>query len=52
MRSYTVTVVEQIRYEITVEANEAYVARADALLEARTFQDQVNPGGDLRLHLY
>jgi hypothetical protein len=31
----TVTVMEQIRHEITVEANEDYAARADALLEAR-----------------
>ena len=35
LRSYTVTVMEQIRHEITVEANEDYAARADALLEAR-----------------
>ena len=35
LRSYTVTVMEQIRHEITVEANEDYAARAGALLEAR-----------------
>jgi hypothetical protein len=35
LRSYTVTVMEQIRHEITVEANEDYAAGADALLEAR-----------------
>jgi hypothetical protein len=35
LRSYTVTVMEQIRHEITVEANGDYAARADALLEAR-----------------
>ena len=35
VRSYTVTVVEQIRHEITVEAAEEYAARSDALLEAR-----------------
>lgn len=35
LRSYTVTVMEQIRHEITVEANEDYAARADARLEAR-----------------
>jgi hypothetical protein len=35
LRSYTVTVMEQIRHEITVEATEEYAARADALLEAR-----------------
>ena len=35
LRSYTVTVTEQIRHEITVEANGDYAARADALLEAR-----------------
>jgi hypothetical protein len=33
-RSYTVTVMEQIRHEITVEATEEYAARSDALLEA------------------
>jgi hypothetical protein len=32
---YTATVLEQIRSEITVEANEEYAARAMALLEAR-----------------
>jgi hypothetical protein len=35
LRSYTVTVMEQVRHEITVEASEEYAARADALLEAR-----------------
>ena len=35
LRSYTVTVMEQIRHEITVEASEEYAARTDALLEAR-----------------
>jgi hypothetical protein len=35
LRSYTVTVIEQIRHEITVEAPEEYAARNDALLEAR-----------------
>jgi hypothetical protein len=35
VRSYTVTVVEPIRHEITVEAAEEYAARSDALLEAR-----------------
>jgi hypothetical protein len=35
LRSYTVTVVEQVRHEITVKATEEYAARADALLEAR-----------------
>jgi hypothetical protein len=35
LRSYTVTVTEQIRHEITVEAAEDYAARTDALLEAR-----------------
>jgi len=35
LRSYTVTVMEQIRHEITVEAAEDYAARTDALLEAR-----------------
>jgi hypothetical protein len=35
LRSYTVTVTEQIRHEITVEGVEEYAARTDALLEAR-----------------
>ena len=35
LRSYTVTVTEQIRHEITIEAAEDYAARTDALLEAR-----------------
>jgi hypothetical protein len=35
LRSYTVTVLEQVRHEITVEAAEEYSARSDALLEAR-----------------
>jgi hypothetical protein len=34
LRSYTVTVLEQIRYDITVEANEESAARTVALLEA------------------
>jgi hypothetical protein len=34
VRSYTVTVVEQIRHGITVEAAEEYAARSNALLEA------------------
>jgi hypothetical protein len=35
LRTYTVTVMEQIRHEITVVAAEEYAARADALLETR-----------------
>jgi hypothetical protein len=35
LRSYTVTVMEQVRHEITLEAAEEYAARSDALLEAR-----------------
>jgi hypothetical protein len=35
LRAYTVTVMEQVRHEITVEAVEEYAARNDALLEAR-----------------
>jgi hypothetical protein len=35
LRSYTVTVMEEVRHEITVEAAEEYAARSDALLEAR-----------------
>jgi hypothetical protein len=35
LRSYTVTVMEQIRHEITVVAAEESAARADALLETR-----------------
>ena len=43
LRSYTVTVMEQIRHQITVEANEEYAARADALLEARRISGSGNP---------
>ena len=35
LQSYTITVLEQIRYDITVEANEESAARTLALLEAR-----------------
>jgi hypothetical protein len=35
LRSYTVSVMEQIRHDITVEASQDYAARTDALLEAR-----------------
>jgi hypothetical protein len=35
LRSLLFAPPEQIRHEITVEANEDYAARADALLEAR-----------------
>ena len=51
LRSYTVTVMEQIRHQITVEANEEYAARADALLEARRTSGSGNPGGHLRRQL-
>ena len=35
LRSYKVSVIEQVRHDITVEATEEYAARTDALLEAR-----------------
>jgi hypothetical protein len=35
LQSYTITVLEQIRYDITVDANEESAARTLALLEAR-----------------
>jgi hypothetical protein len=35
LRSYQVSVMEQVRHEITVEADDEYAARSDALLEAR-----------------
>jgi hypothetical protein len=35
LQSYTVTVLEQIRYDITVDASEESAARTIALLEAR-----------------
>jgi hypothetical protein len=35
LQSYRVTVLEQTRYDITVDANEESVARTIALLEAR-----------------
>lgn len=43
LRSYRVTVMEQIRHEIIVEANEEYAARADALLEARRIAGSGKP---------
>jgi hypothetical protein len=45
---YTVTVLEQIRSEITVEANEEYAARAMALLEARRISRFGSPVWSLR----
>jgi hypothetical protein len=35
LRRYTVTVMEEVRHEITVQAAEEYAARSDALLEVR-----------------
>jgi hypothetical protein len=35
LRSYQVSVMEQVRHEITVEADDEYAARSDALSEAR-----------------
>jgi hypothetical protein len=35
LQTFTVTVMEQVRHEITVEASEGHAARAAALLEAR-----------------
>ena len=35
LQSYTITVLEQIRYDITVDANDESAARTLALLEAR-----------------
>jgi hypothetical protein len=43
LQSYTVTVLEQIRYDITVKANEEYAARTLALLEARRTSRLGNP---------
>jgi hypothetical protein len=42
-QSYTITVLEQIRYDITVEANEDSAARTLALLEARRTSRLDNP---------
>jgi hypothetical protein len=43
LQSYTITVLEQIRYDITVEANEESAARTIALLEARRTSRFGNP---------
>jgi hypothetical protein len=43
LRTYTVTVMEQIRHEITVEAAQEYAARTDALLEARRISGSGKP---------
>jgi hypothetical protein len=43
LQSYTVTVLEQIRYDITVDANEESAARTIALLEARRTSRFGNP---------
>ena len=43
LQSYTVTVLEQIRYDITVDANEESAARTLALLEARRTSRFGNP---------
>jgi hypothetical protein len=43
LRSYTVTVIEQIRHEITVAATQEYAARTDAVLEARRVSGSGRP---------
>ena len=43
LRSYKVSVIEQVRHDITVEATEEYAARTDALLEARRTSGSPNP---------
>jgi hypothetical protein len=43
LQPYRVTVVEQIRHDITVEANADYSARTIALLEARRTSTFDNP---------
>jgi hypothetical protein len=42
-QSFAVTLVEQTRYDITVEANEEYAARTDALMEARRTSGSCKP---------
>jgi hypothetical protein len=41
--NYKVTVMEQVRHEITVKADKEYAARAVALLEARRTSGSPNP---------
>jgi hypothetical protein len=41
---YKVTVMEQVRHEITVKADKEYAARMVALLEARRTSGSPNPG--------
>jgi hypothetical protein len=43
LQSFAVTVVEQTRYDITVDANEEYAARTGALLEARRTSGSCKP---------
>ena len=43
LQSYRVTVLEQVRYDITVDANEESAARTLALLEARRTSRFANP---------
>jgi hypothetical protein len=43
LQSYRVTVLEQTRYDITVDANEESAARTLALLEARRTSRSGNP---------
>jgi hypothetical protein len=42
-QSFAVTVVEQTRYDITVDANEEYAAQTDAPLEARRTSGSCKP---------
>jgi hypothetical protein len=41
---YKVTVLEQVRHEITIKADKEYAARTVALLEARRTSGSPNPG--------
>ena len=52
LRSYTITVLEQIHHEITVEASEERAARTVALLEARRTSGSLIRRGNRRHERY
>jgi hypothetical protein len=52
LRSYTVTVMEQVRHDITVEASQDYAARTEALLEARRTSGSGKPWWGLSRQAY
>ena len=49
---YKVTVMEQVRHEITIKADKEYAARTVALLEARRTSGSPIQGGNRRRQVY